>query len=259
MHQTGNFYERPIPEAVISSTALDYHQILIDLKGEVNKESLVDVSSYDVAADSFYCTAKPPYHRAFACALPSVLVRESVAAKLAQANQILRPYDVELLVWDGWRPIELQAELWNYFIELGRSKIHNGSEDEIVRFAGTYCSDPRNFNPDDYRTWPVHNTGGAADLTLRSLQSKQELFMGTDFDYAGIESATRHYEIMENAALSLATDNEVRRNRRLLYHAMASAGFTNYPHEWWHYDYGTQMWAMNSSGADRAFYGRTVL
>lgn len=31
-------------------------------------------------------------------------------------------------------------------------------------------------------------------------------------------------------------------NRRLLYNAMISAGFTNLPSEWWHYDYDTKFW-----------------
>lgn len=31
-------------------------------------------------------------------------------------------------------------------------------------------------------------------------------------------------------------------NRRLLYTVMVEAGFTNYPLEWWHYDYGDQFW-----------------
>ena len=46
-------------------------------------------------------------------------------------------------------------------------------------------------------------------------------------------------------------------NRRLLYHVMVSAGFTNYPDEWWHFDYGNQNWAL-MSGRKAAVYGRGV-
>jgi D-alanyl-D-alanine dipeptidase len=33
-------------------------------------------------------------------------------------------------------------------------------------------------------------------------------------------------------------------NRRLLYWTMREAGFTNYPYEYWHYDYGDQMYVL---------------
>lgn len=29
-------------------------------------------------------------------------------------------------------------------------------------------------------------------------------------------------------------------NRKILYDAMIIAGFTNYPEEWWHFDFGNQ-------------------
>ena len=38
------------------------------------------------------------------------------------------------------------------------------------------------------------------------------------------------------------SDLDARENRRILYHAMLDAGFTNLPSEWWHYDYGTKFW-----------------
>jgi hypothetical protein len=39
-----------------------------------------------------------------------------------------------------------------------------------------------------------------------------------------------------------SADLLAKKNRRLLYHAMKKAGFTNYPSEWWHYDYGDTFW-----------------
>ncbi|MCG4287414.1 D-alanyl-D-alanine dipeptidase, partial [Lactobacillaceae bacterium KNUT 0156] len=47
-----------------------------------------------------------------------------------------------------------------------------------------------------------------------------------------------------------------RENRRLLYHVMTQAGFTNYIEEWWHFDYGNQNWATVSK-RDFAVYGAT--
>ena len=44
-------------------------------------------------------------------------------------------------------------------------------------------------------------------------------------------------------------DETVRRNRRLLHHAMRQAGFTHYSAEWWHFDYGDGPWARRTHSA----------
>ncbi len=41
------------------------------------------------------------------------------------------------------------------------------------------------------------------------------------------------------------TDLEALRNRRLLYWTMREAGFANYAYEWWHFDWGTQLWVVD--------------
>lgn len=248
--------DRPIPQLRAAKTALDYHTIRISLRGKRNSEPLVDAQSYRVAASSAYAQPIAPYYRSFPAALPQVYVRRSVAERLAQVNELLQPYGCEVLCLDGFRPIELQRDLWDHFIEKGREALTDPTDEDLVRFAGQFCSDPRGFDKNDWRTWPVHNTGGAIDLTLRSLSTGQELFMGSIFDDADAISATRHFE---NSALTSQSALEARRNRRLLYHAMVAVGFANYPHEWWHYDLYTQMWVMNGGHDCKAAYGRATL
>jgi len=46
-----------------------------------------------------------------------------------------------------------------------------------------------------------------------------------------------------------------RHRRCLLAEAMAVAGFSQHPHEWWHYSYGDQLWAWRSR-QPTACYGR---
>lgn len=252
----GDFRKQPIGKRADSRTALDYHSFAIDLESKGNQEKLVDLAQNGVACQSAYAKAMAPYHCAFASALPTVYVREGIAIKLQEVNNLLRPYEVEILALDGYRPIALQKELWDYFIEKGRQASAEASDEELVRFAGQYCSDPRQFDPSNYRTWPVHNTGGAIDLTLRRLAEGQELFMGGIFDDADEISWTRHYEDERHTSESA---QEARRNRRLLYHSMCAAGFENYHYEWWHYDLGTQMWAMHRGKNSHAYYGRAEL
>jgi D-alanyl-D-alanine dipeptidase len=245
-----------IPPLRQAGTALDYHTIPIDFTNKLIKEPLVKLSDFGIASRSAYARANAPYYRAFDCALPDVYVRETLAKKMSKVNELLKDKNMELLALDGFRSIELQLELWNHFIARGRAILEHPSEQGLVEFAGTYCSDPRGFDKNDYRTWSTHNTGGAIDLTLQSISDQQELFMGSIFDDADSISSTRYFENLELVSQSAI---EARANRRVLYHAMVSQGCTNYHHEWWHFEYGTQMWIMNGGEATAALYGRAEL
>jgi D-alanyl-D-alanine dipeptidase len=79
--------------------------------------------------------------------------------------------------------------------------------------------------------------------------------MGADFDETTERSATDYFEKKLAAKERLtASEEEALFNRRMLYAVMTRAGFTNYPDEWWHYDYGNQNWAM-LRGEKTATYG----
>lgn len=67
------------------------------------------------------------------------------------------------------------------------------------------------------------------------LKEVDDVDMGTSFD-SFKETAWSAYFEKNNSNL------DARENRRILYHAMLDAGFTNLPSEWWHYDYGTKFW-----------------
>ena len=87
-----------------------------------------------------------------------------------------------------------------------------------------------------------HQTGGAVDLTLCSLDGTP-LFMGTE--YSEHNRLTRTSAYIEDAA--------VRKHRKILLSAMCEAGFVNYPNEWWHYSFGDRMWAAYS-GKKKCLY-----
>lgn len=247
--------EQAIPLMNKAPTALNYHQIPIDNAAD-SKEPLVDVSKFGLAARSYYAQKlNPPYFHKFNSALNKLFVRQGIAKKLVEVNRILQPHGVEILLLDGYRPIELQRELWSYFMSQAKQVLHSPSEEECVEFAGQYCSNPNSFKKDDWHTWPTHVTGGAVDVTLREIGSQKESFMGGIFDDASEVSNSDYYE-KNLGPTNSASFAEARRNRRLLYGAMTAAGFTNYPYEWWHYDYGTQMWVMNGGNSKHAIYGR---
>lgn len=251
-----DFRDKPIPEPVSRSSAADYHQVEIDLIGPANREQLIDVREYGIACKSIYSRPYAPYYRAFGSALEGVFVRDTVAQKLIQVNNILLDYGVEVLTLDGYRSVELQVELWKHFMTRALEQLPEASRSDLEKFASLYCSNPSGYDPDNFKTWPVHLSGGAIDLTLRSLYDKQEAFMGSIFDDADDVSFTTHFE---STKLTSQSGIEARRNRRLLYHAMSAAGFQNYSYEWWHFDYGSQMWVKNGNLECKALYGRAEL
>jgi D-alanyl-D-alanine dipeptidase len=52
-------------------------------------------------------------------------------------------------------------------------------------------------------------------------------------------------------------DQMLRDNRRMLRKAMLDAGFSADVDEWWHYNWGNQMWAKDT-GAPHAMYGEVT-
>ena len=251
-----NFSLTAIPEPHTRVTALDYHDVEIDFHSEFFNEPLVNCSDLNLVCHSYYFRKdgfNPPYYRSFSSALENVYLRKTAAEKLVSVNETLEPLGLELCLIDGYRPIQLQTELWQHFLNRARQILNNPAEHECIAYAGHYCSNPDGFDEDNFRTWPVHTTGGAIDLLLRIRKSGEYLFQGSVFDDSDKISFTNYFEKFEPETTS---DFEARKNRRILYWAMVREGFINYPCEWWHFDLGTQLWALNHPVKNtKAFYG----
>lgn len=246
---------RPIPWCDNAPTALDYKAVPVDLTDSRAQEPLVDLSVYGIAGHGFYARDdgfNAPYRRAFPSARAQVRARRTVAERLSKVDAFLKVSGLELFVFNGYRPLALQHELWDFYLERAQQVLDKPTKAERIAFAGEYCSDPRNFDPKDSRTWPTHLTGGAIDLALRASRSGEFLFMGGIFDDPDVISHTAHFEKLlaekegRERELSLS-QREALRNRRLLYWVMTEAGFASYAYEWWHFDLGTQMWVVNNA------------
>lgn len=236
-----------------SQTTADYHKLPVNLALPQAKEALVPISKFKIAGESFY-------KRNYKTADREARVRLSVAQKLQAANALLKAEGLEVYVLDGYRPLALQKELWQHFLQ--KAKISSPKKDTaaLKQYAARYCSDPENFKISDSKTWPSHITGGAVDLTLRHIGGNQ-LDMGGQFDEDSQISHTAYYETIDKLSDRQAA---ARKYRRLLYNAMHAQGFENYPYEWWHYDFGDQAWASAlqrqykataKSSLQPAFYG----
>lgn len=208
--------QKPIPKISVPSIN-EYNINYLD-------EEIVSLSKAGFICDSQYSKQGVPgsYSDCYA--------RKSVVEKLKYAESLL-PEGLRFKIYDGYRPICVQQRLWNYYRQDVKNKNPELSDEEIDFKTSFFVSKPSM----DIKKPSLHNTGGAIDLTLIT-KDGYALNMGTLFDDFTDRAWTNHFEEFEN-------NEEVRKNRRILYNVMIKAGFTNLPSEWWHYDYGTKFWA----------------
>ena len=214
--------------------------------GSKNREPLVSLDQHGIATSPFYALSDGqnfPYCTAVGTER-QLRVRTSVYDALLQMNELLLSIGLEVLVLDGYRPLQTQEKIWRYFFEAASVSSPNSTHDAITKIAERYCANPAKFDRTNPLSWPAHMTGGSVDMTLRSLASKAPLFMGTMFDDPAIES---RYDWYERRELSLQprpislTNFYIQSSRRILFNAAIMSGFRPYLAEWWHFDIGTQL------------------
>jgi D-alanyl-D-alanine dipeptidase len=233
-----------IPILDWSSNAGSYGTIPVDNDDPRSRDPLVPVEEFGIAGESFYSRRDGknwPYLVPIQGSLSRLWCRRLVAEKLVEVNARLRSYGAELYVWDAYRPIECQRGLWAFFSEQSLREMPNVSDEARKQYVLNYVSDPTRFVRSDSTTWPVHSSGAAIDLTLRDLGTSNLHDMGARFDEMHPVS---HSDYFEREPSSPHTD-VIRRNRRLLHWAMTKEGFVNYPLEFWHFDWGNQMYVQN--------------
>ncbi|MEE9414250.1 MAG: M15 family metallopeptidase [Acidimicrobiales bacterium] len=177
---------------------------------ETSDEALVSVEHRRIRTLANY------WHGGWANAIPGTYLRTDAARRLYAAADSL-PNRWGLAVFDAWRPLELQQELFD--AALDNPGIEPG-------FMAPVSHDPA--------TPPPHLTGGAVDLTLT-------------FDGTPIGPGTGFDDITDraHAAALEATLGPAREVRRMLYWAMRRQYFVVFTREWWHFEYGTSRWAAN--------------
>jgi len=184
-------------------------------------------------------------------ALSRSLVRQGVGDRLKMAASLL-PDEYSLVVWDGWRPYEVQKAIFDDYYSKLENEHPELTKDQVYEKTMKFVSPP---SVNKYEPAP-HITGGAVDLGILN-ESGALLDFGTEFDDFTEKSRTRFYEELYEQGHGLSPqDQNVLENRRLLYHIMVSCGFSNYFEEWWHFDYGNQWWAV-SQKEPHAIYGTT--
>jgi D-alanyl-D-alanine dipeptidase len=136
-------------------------------------------------------------------------LRAETLDRLRNAAEAL-PQEFGFAVFDAWRPLALQQELFD-------ANEDPGVGAEVWTMVAPPSSDPA--------APPPHLTGGTVDLTLT--WRGQPLALGTDFDDTTSRAELNAFE---------DTPGPVRALRRLLFHTLQSAGFVALKEEWWHYE-----------------------
>ena len=147
-------------------------------------------------------TGRPLY------AAPRVFLRPEAATRLKVAADLARAAGLELVIFDGYRPVEAQMRLWRV------------------------CPDENYVYP----PWKgsTHTRGIAVDLTLAAADGGPLLDMGTEFD----DMTERSHPA------SPLPGPVVLRNRMLLAGIMTTAGFAPIATEWWHFQLPGDDWPL---------------
>lgn len=179
-------------------------------------ESLVEVSDRRLTVVDAYARA------GWANARQGAWLREEALGRLLGALTTL-PDRFGLAVFDAWRPLALQEEL--YRAAYRDPRLPPG----FVAPASDSPTEP-----------PPHLTGGTVDCTLT--YSGRPLALGTGYD---------DFTPLAHAAAFEDEPGLVRDLRRLLFWTMAGAGFVVLANEWWHFEFGTRRWAAITGRAPR--------
>ena len=163
-------------------------------------------------------------------------VRSGVLDRLREAARAL-PDGLRLLVVEGHRTVAEQARRFAAYEErLRAAGVHDPAERR--RRAGTFVA-PVEVAP--------HCAGAAVDLTLADAA-------GVELDMGGAVNGHRTGDEDRCPFAAPGLPATARQNRDTLAAALRSAGFVNYPPEWWHWSYGDRYWAL-TTGAPAAVYG----
>lgn len=156
---------------------------------------------------------------------------------MLKAAQSRLPAGYHFMIYEAYRPLKRQVDLWNMATGILREKHPEASADELYALTDTFVADPHNG------IGSGHQACCAIDIAL------------CDADGKNYDMGTKCQEISP-LALTHSPDisDEAKKNRAILIAALEGEGFINYPEEWWHFSYGDHQWAF-LVGKTEAIFG----
>ncbi len=146
----------------------------------------------------------------------AILTTKAIVA-LAKVQKELESFGLGLKIFDGYRPQRAVDHFVRWGMDLADRKMKQEYYPNVQK---------RNLFKDGYiAKRSGHSRGSSVDLTIIDLKTKEELDMGSSFDFFGKESWVHYADITP----------QQRANRMLLNQVMTKYGFRVYAQEWWHF------------------------
>lgn len=144
------------------------------------------------------------------------IVSKAMASALNIAQEKANAAGCSLFVFEAYRPLKAVEDIvqWSLTADVTNKE----------RFYPDIAKDTL-FREGYLAMRSSHTRGAAVDVTLVTLETSEELDMGTEFDFFGEASHTASNKVADVS----------KNNRKLLLSIMESSGFVNYDKEWWHF------------------------
>ena len=166
------------------------------------------------------------------------LVREAVFEKIGRISKILDKKNKKLIIRSVWRSFAHQKLLRNRRIKIIEKEQPNKSKKEINKIVSYFIASEKKS---------MHSTGGAVDALIYDLKKDCVMDFGNN-DGLHLELNKTCYPFHPDIT------PQVKNNRELLISLFDKEEFVVDPKEYWHFDYGNVIWAIEK-GEKYAKYG----
>ena len=161
-------------------------------------------------------------------------LRKAVYEKLCKAQDLL-PEGIRFCLYEGWRSLDLQNELFQKMFQKNRAHFPLLSHEELFVETMKLVSPLELL--DGSVNVPPHATGAAIDIYLID-NNGVPLDMGILIDQWTSDIGARLSQTK-----SPYIDQKARNHRNIMSSTLSQMGFVNYPNEYWHWSYGDRYWA----------------
>ena len=166
------------------------------------------------------------------------LVREAVYENIGRISKTLDKEDKKLIIRSVWRSFEHQKILRNRRVKIIKKEHPDKSLKEINKIVSYFIASEEES---------MHSTGGAVDALIYDLKKNCVMDFGNN-DGLKLELNKTCYPFHPDIT------PQVRKNRELLISLFDKEDFVVDPKEYWHFDYGNVIWAIEK-GEKNAKYG----
>jgi len=166
------------------------------------------------------------------------LVREAVYEKIGRISKLLDKQDKVLIIRSVWRSFAHQKLLRDRRSKIIKKEQPNRSEEEITKMVSYFIASEEES---------MHSTGGAVDALIYDLEKNCVMDFGNN-DGLHLELNKTCYPFHPDIS------PQAKKNRKLLMSLFEKEDMISDPKEYWHFDYGNVIWAIEK-GKKYAKYG----